>query len=265
VKRLALLALVLCGCVSFDRRIAEHRTAYLADTVLQERMLEPLALEPAHGQVTLVVTQRFAEKLVLASLRPNLLTIGVASAGEAWRSEGKRLGLSYINTVTLRSGSLEIHLDASDLRLDADMVQLRTVIAGQGVLNADLHFFGVTLNRDVTLHLRHDEPLTLRLEASNGGWQLRAVGPPLHAEVEVELPAARVAGTNLYEVQVARTLEIPLSVLQPWPVPLPAPREVDVGTEKVRIGLQHALFGAHGGVLWLGADVLVEDPPAQTR
>jgi hypothetical protein len=83
VKRLALLALVLCGCVSFDRRIAEHRTAYLADTVLQERMLEPLALEPAHGQVTLVVTQRFAEKLVLASLRPNLLTIGVASAGEA--------------------------------------------------------------------------------------------------------------------------------------------------------------------------------------
>jgi hypothetical protein len=257
--------LLLCGCVSFDRRIAEHRAAYLADTVLQERMLEPLALEPAHGQVTLVVTQRFVEKLVLASLRPNLLIIGVTTPGEAWRSEGKRLGVGYTNTVTLKSGALEIHLDASELRLEADTVQLRTRIAGKGTLNADLHFFGVTLNRDVELQLRHDEPLSLRLEASGGGWLLRAVGPPLHAEVEVKLPAAQIAGTDLYQVHVVRTLEIPLSLLQPWPVPLPAPREVDVGTEKVRIGLQHALFGAHGGVLWLGADVLVEEPPAQTR
>lgn len=251
----ALLLLLLCGCAGYDKQIAAHRAAYGADTVLQEKMLEPLQLEPSHGQVTVAVTRKLAEKILLASLKPNALVVSVRGRGRAWKGAGKRLGIGYENGVWVNQGQLGVSLAASELALDDDTVTLRARIEGHGAVSADLRFFGVSLTREVELALHHDAPLHLKLETAPGGWVLRAVGEPLRAEVQLQLPAMTVAGVDLYTVKIDRQVELGLEQLRPWPVPLPAPREVDVGPERVRIGLVNPRFGAHAGRLWLGADL----------
>ena len=77
----------------------------------------------------------------------------------------------------------------------------------------------------------------------------------------MKTPALTVAGTKLYELELDRTLEFPLDMIPAWSVPLPSPRSVKVGPQTISMGLQHYQLGAHAGVLWLGADILVGDGP----
>jgi hypothetical protein len=268
MKRISLIAvawvLVLStACANHQKKIDEYRAAYQSDTQILNKIIEPMGIEPSHGQVTLTVAQSFAQKIVLSSLHPNLMTVSVQEKGRVWKGEGEKLHIKYDNGVWLNQGTVQLKLNANSLVLDGDTISLQTTVDGAGAINADLKFFGVNLNRDVELQVHHDEPMHLKLEADQGGWIMRAVGQPLHADVNVKTPALKVAGVNVYDLKMNRTIEVPLEKIKPYSLPLPAPRTVKVGADQIQVGLTNYKLGAHAGLLWLGADLLVGDAPPE--
>jgi hypothetical protein len=267
VKRLStrwgsLLLAALAGCASHQKKIDDYRAAYQGEGQIVERLLAPMGVEPAHGQVTISVTQGFVQKIVQASLHPNVLTVSVAEPGRVYRDDGKKLGIGYSNGVWLRQGTVLLHLDADQLVLDGDRLTMQTKLDGQGGINADLRFFGVSANRDVELSIHREAPIHLKLLAMGDGWMMKMVGAPLLVDVTVKLPAMKVAGMNLLDLKVKKTLEYDVEKIKPWALPLPAPRTVNVGNQPVQIALTHYQLGVHQGLLWIGADIGTDVPAA---
>lgn len=257
MKRLLLLlaALSLTACASLEGQIRDDREAYLADTRLAERLVQPVGLEPMHGEVTLVVGQRLAQALLAASLQPSVVKVEVATPGRVWRSEQRLFGLKTEQGAWLDSGQLDLLLATSELALENDVLAARLLLTGSGELAARLHLLGLDVARPVALALHADAPVQLQLIALEDGWGLQPQGTPVPLTVQVTLPTLTVMGHALPPMEVKRELGIDPARLQPLRLPMPAPRLLDVAGEPVAVSLTRPVFGARRGLLWLGAEV----------
>lgn len=256
------LALGCAACAGLDARIAKLDEAYAADTIVANRLLEPMDLEPAHGQLTFALTTRFAEKLLRASLQPNLLQLTVAAGGRAWKQEVTRFGVTFDNGLWLDGGTIAMALGADGLELAGEQLVLRARVDGKGQLAARLKLYGVPVTRNVEVWSRYQDALHLQLEHAGSVWLLRAVGEPMKIHVEVQLPAVTLAGHEFFATTFARDVEFPVEKLKPFPLPMPAPRRVKVGAGEVELALTDLAMGAHGDRLWFGANLVASLPVA---
>ena len=127
----------------------------------------------------------------------------------------------------------------------------------------DMRFFGMGLERDVEVATKFDDALQLHLERGNGNWILRLIGPPLKVHVEVKIPALSLGVYNLVPISFSRDLEFPADSLGPFALPSLTPQTVSVGPATMALGVQNMSMGTHDGLLWVGADLFVQDAPLQ--
>ena len=260
-RALPLLATALLGSGCFLQEEAIHRyeASYRSDTELLNKVMAPLGVEQPHGQVTVVISSKFTEKLVRASLQPNTLTLSVRTPGRAWHEEVKRL-MTFENELTLDAGKMDLAFGISDLALRGDMVVVKGKLDGQGELDATMKYFGVTAKRGLMVAVRYDDVLQLHVEHGPGRWLLRLVGPPLKVHVDVQVPALHLGGRDLMDLKFSRDVDYAVENVSPWDLPLPAPQTVNVGTTTLSLGLKNFSVGTRDGLLWAGADVDVGDP-----
>jgi hypothetical protein len=259
--RLLLVTLLASGCLFHEDTIKRDEQSYRSDTDLLRKVLAPMHLEEPHGQLTVVVGARFTEKLIRASLQPNLLSLAVTSPGRAWQETVTR-PLRFDNELWLDGGRLDLDFTVSDLALKGDLIEIHGKMDGHGTLDATARFYGMKAKRNVELGVHYDDVLQLHLEHDSGAWLLRLVGAPLKLHVDLQLSALRIAGHEMFNLKFAREVTYPVESVSTWQLPLPAPRTVLVGTTNLSLGLTNLSIGTREGVLWIGSDLVVGEPAA---
>lgn len=263
MRWLALVAAyALTACASVGAHVVELQRRYADDTVVAERLLGEQGLEQPRGQVTFSLTSRFAEKLLRASMHPNELKLSVASPGRAWRQEVSKLGLKFDNGLWLDAGELVLALAADTLAFQGSTVTMRATVEGRGQLAARLRLYGLPLQRHVEVSSRFSDPLQFELVRVDDQWLLKPAGAPLKIHVEVQIPALTLGGHNVLATTFARDLEWPVEKIRPFPLPVPAPRTVRVGTNELLLGLKNLAMGSHDDRLWFGTDLVATLPEA---
>jgi hypothetical protein len=260
MSRLALIATLFAfGCATAGQ-LPKFEEAYRSDTLLVNKLVGPMGIEPAHGQVTVAISSKFTEKLLRASLQPNVLTLSVATPGRVYKQEVTKLAIAFDNGVWLNEGRMALAFAAENLELRGDLISLRGNLDGHGVVSANLKFYGVPLKRDVELWTQYADTLQFHFEKGEAGWLLRLVGGPLKVHVDVKVPALKVAGVELLPLKFSRDLEFPVDRIAPFALPLPTPRTVKAGSVELTLGLSNLSVGTHDGTLWLAADLMVGLP-----
>lgn len=259
ITRISLLIplLAVAGCAAHEKAIAAATTQYRSDTELANRLLEPLGVEPPHGQVSVALSRKFAEKLLVASLEPNVLTVNVAEGGRLYRQEVAKLGMKFDNGVWLDGGRVDLAFHAHDLLLEGDILAMDATVSGLGTLQASAKFFGFGAQRQLEMQTRFADRLRFQLIQGESTWLLRTLGP-VKLQVDLKLPAFTIAGVDLVPLSFSRELEFETDSLKTWELPPPTPHAVNVGSRQVRIGLRNMQLGTRPNVIWLGGDLLVE-------
>jgi hypothetical protein len=253
-----LLLAVVAACHSAERVIAKHEESSRGDTIVATRLLQPMGLETPHGQLTVALTSVFAEKLLRASLQPNVLNLSVIGAGRVWKQEVSKLGFTFDNGAWLDTGSIALAMETEALTMQGERILLQAHVEGHGQFAARLKLFGVGLERRIDVVSRWQDTLPLQIEHGETGWLMRAVGAPLKLHVELQLPAVTIAGRDFFATTFTRDVEIPVEQVKPFPLPPPAPRTVKVGTHEMSLGLRNLALGTRDGVVWLGADLVAQ-------
>jgi hypothetical protein len=257
--RLLTIAVLAAGCATVDLA-AQHDETYRSDTLLVNRLMGPMGIETPHGQITIAVGSKITEKMLLASLHPNVLTMQVVSPGRVFKQEARKLAITFDNGVWLEAGRLDMAFTMDKLDLRGDLIGINGNLDGHGFVGASVKFYGVRLLREVELWTKFNDPLQFHLEKGDVGWLLRLVGAPLKLHVTLKLPALRVAGYDLLPMSFTRDIELPVASVQPFMLPLPTPQSVKVGPAEMSLGLQNMSIGTHDGILWVGADLSVGMP-----
>lgn len=253
------LASLVIGCATAGQ-VAKFEESYRSDSQLVNKLMVPMGIESAHGQLTVAVHSRFTEKLLRASLQPNVLTLSIATPGRVWKQEVTKLAISFDNGVWLQQGRMDLAFSAENLDLRGDLIGLKGNLDGHGVISANLKFYGVTLQREVEIWTRFADTLQFHLEKGDQGWLMRMVGAPLKVHVDVKVPAIKVASFELLPLKFSRDLEFPVEKFTPFVLPLPTPRTVKAGSVELSLALHNLALGTHDGILWMGADLLVGLP-----
>ncbi len=161
VRALVLASFVVASCAGNAQLIRDAENRYTEDTRVAARLLAPFTMEPPHGQVSLAIHRKFAEKLLLSAMEPNVLTLLVDEPGRVYRQEVKKLGFSFDNDL---AQLLDLDQSLAKKFFDDCSVHL-LVLVREGVR------LGVELNDDVLL-------AGVRVAAEHDGHFGHEVGSP---------------------------------------------------------------------------------------